>query len=61
MAYNEPYDSEKQAYISQDRKDSLSPHNGKLVDEDGAVPGETFSESTPSLMLSAQWQTCKSL
>lgn len=38
MSYD--YDPEKQPYL--EKETSLEQRNGKLVAEDGAVPGETF-------------------
>lgn len=44
--YNEKgYDLEKKPYTSEDNSpthDGLIQHHGKLMTEDGAVPGETF-------------------
>ena len=44
MGYDEPYDVEKHPHSSEveARRDSLIKQNGKLMTEDGAVPGETF-------------------
>ena len=45
MGYDETRDMEKRPHTSEEgapRSDSLIEQNGKLMQEDGAVPGETF-------------------